>query len=332
MAMRMFIFASSFAASLAVAQADPVTLDTFVRAETDAAIKLVYERVGLGKFMHVRAPTSIEDQPVIRMNRDTLYSTVVLDLDTPATITLPDVGGRYMGLLVISQDHYMTAHSGPGTHELTKETVGSRYAYLIVRTFVDANDPDDVAKANLAQDSIKLKGGGGSSLDLPDWNHEHLVEIRQLLNKLSAYGVDAARAYGAKSDVDPVHYLVGAASGWGGLPAKEASYEFGFVEKNDGTPYTVTVRNVPVDEFWSITVYNAQGYIEKNELGIYSFNNITAKPNDDGSFTINFGKCEDGRINCLPISEGWNYAVRLYKPRQEILDGAWTFPKAEPAE
>ena len=34
--------------------------------------------------------------------------------------------------------------------------------------------------------------------------------------------------------------------------------------------------------------------------------------------------------NLLPIVEGWNYAVRLYRPRPEILDGSWTFPATEP--
>jgi hypothetical protein len=28
---------------------------------------------------------------------------------------------------------------------------------------------------------------------------------------------------------------------------------------------------------------------------------------------------------------GWNYIVRLYRPRAEILDGRWTFPEAQPA-
>jgi hypothetical protein len=27
---------------------------------------------------------------------------------------------------------------------------------------------------------------------------------------------------------------------------------------------------------------------------------------------------------------GWNYIVRLYRPRKDILDGTWTFP--EPVE
>lgn len=77
--------------------AEPVTVDTFVRAETDAAIKVVHAQGGFGVLHHLRALTPIDEQTVIRMNRDTLYSTAVLDLSEPATVTLPeDVRGRGM--------------------------------------------------------------------------------------------------------------------------------------------------------------------------------------------------------------------------------------------
>ena len=92
------------------------------------------------------------------------------------------------------------------------------------------------------------------------------------------------------------------------------------------------MKDVPVDAFWSIIVYNADGFIPENPEGRYSFNNVTAKPNKDGSITINFGGCDDGRINCLPVSEGWNYTVRMYEPRPEILDGSWKFPAIEPVK
>ena len=87
------------------------------------------------------------------------------------------------------------------------------------------------------------------------------------------------------------------------------------------------MRDVPVDGFWSISVYNAAGYFEPNDRNAYSVNNITATPDADGSITVHFGGCGDDRPNCLPIMEGWNYAVRLYRPRPEILDGSWTFPE-----
>ncbi|MDE0589401.1 DUF1214 domain-containing protein [Halocynthiibacter sp. C4] len=91
----------------------------------------------------------------------------------------------------------------------------------------------------------------------------------------------------------------------------------------------MTLRDVPVRAFWSITVYNAEGYLEANDLGVNSYNDVTAQPDADGAITINFGGCEDGRINCIPISPGWNYAVRLYEPGPEILDSSWHFPEVE---
>jgi hypothetical protein len=85
---------------------------------------------------------------------------------------------------------------------------------------------------------------------------------------------------------------------------------------------------VPVDGFWSISVYNAEGYYQPNELNAYSINNIIAKKSEDGSITVQFGGCDGTIPNCLPIMKGWNYTVRLYRPRAEILNGTWTFPEA----
>ena len=86
-----------------------------------------------------------------------------------------------------------------------------------------------------------------------------------------------------------------------------------------------------MDGFWSVSVYNADGFFEANDHHAYSVNNIIAITNDDGSVTIHFGGCGDDRPNCLPIMDGWNYTVRLYRPRPEVLGGSWTFPTAEPA-
>ena len=61
----------------------------------------------------------------------------------------------------------MFATSKPGKHKLTQKKVGTRYAYLIVRVFVDANDAKDVAAANAIQDKLSVKGGIGS-LDIPN--------------------------------------------------------------------------------------------------------------------------------------------------------------------
>jgi hypothetical protein len=111
----------------------------------------------------------------------------------------------------------------------------------------------------------------------------------------------------------------------------DATYLSGAVPKNDGTGvYKLRVKDVPVDAFWSVSVYNAAGYFEKSPYNAYTLNDITAKKDSDGAVTIQFGGC-DGKIpNCLPIMPGWNYTVRLYRPRAEILNGTRKFPEAQP--
>jgi len=311
-----------------------VNVSNFVRAESDHMIRANMKGFNLGfdKFTHLREPTTADNQPTIRMNQDTLYSSMALDLSKPVKITLPEVGGRYMSMLAVSQDHYMIAESEPGTYELTEDSVGTRFALVTIRTFYDAGDPDDLAKAHAAQDKITAGGGGKGPFEAPNWDTKQLTVARKALSDLSTLGFDSSYAFGGKEEVRPIDHLVGTAAGWGGMPRTAAFYLVDSVEENDGkTPHVVTVKDVPVDAFWSITVYNADGYLEANDLGVNSYNDSSAEPNEDGSITIHFGGDPKG-INYLPITEGWNYAIRMYQPRKEILDGTWTFPKIEPVE
>jgi len=317
----------------APAIADDVTVDTFVRAESDHMIRanMAMLGVGFGAWTHLRAPTTPDNQPVIRMNQDTLYSATVVDLSKPATITLPDVGGRYMSMHVVNQDHYMFVESEPGAYELTEENVGTRFAYVTVRTFYNAGDPNDLARAHAAQDAIGFSGGGKGPFEAPNWDTEDLAVARKALSDLAVLGFDSTHAFGSRDEVRPIDHLVGAAAGWGGLPKTAAFYIVASAGENDGrTAHALTVGEVPVDAFWSITVYNAGGYLEANELGVNSYNNFSAEPNEDGSYTIHFGGCDDGRVNCIPVTPGWNYAIRMYEPRPEILDGSWRFPAPRP--
>jgi Protein of unknown function (DUF1214)/Integrase core domain len=106
---------------------------------------------------------------------------------------------------------------------------------------------------------------------------------------------------------------------------------YSYPKANDGkTVHTLTARDVPVDGFWSISVYNEKNFFEKNEMKSYSINNLTAKPSPDGSFTIQFGGCTKVTPNCLVTPAKWSYQVRQYRPRKEIIDGSWTFPQAQP--
>ena len=73
-----------------------------------------------------------------------------------------------------------------------------------------------------------------------------------------------------------------------------------------------------------------KGIFRRNDQDSYSVNNLTAKNDDAGSVTIQFGGCDGRSANCLPIMPGWNYVAHLYRPRQEILEVTWKFSEAEP--
>lgn len=313
-----------------------VNVDNFKRAESDNYFgKLVAQAGGLGKFSHRREPVAIDKQDVIRMNRDTLYSSLVSDLDaSDVTIVLPDAGKRFMSMQVIDEDHYtpMVVYK-PGAHTFTKAQIGTRYVAFAVRTFVDPNDPSDLKAVHILQDSMKVQQSKAGEFEAPDWDAASLKKIRDALNNLAAAngGLDSARMFGTKDKVDAVQHLLGTAAGWGGNPVSDAYYSGVSPAKNDGrTAYRLTVRDVPVDGFWSISVYNRDGFFEKNSRNMYSINNVTAKRSVDGSVPVQFGDCDDNAVNCLPITPGWNYLVRMYRPRKEILDGTWAFPEAKP--
>jgi hypothetical protein len=316
-------------------KAIPVTPDNFVRAESDMYLAgAVKEQGGIGKLFHHRDVVAVEKQNVIRPNRDTLYSPGVFDLDAgPVTITMPDAGQRFMSLIAINQDHYVPVpvSYGKGTYTFDKATMGTRYILLAVRTLVDPGDAKDVKRVRALQDAIKVSQKTPGTFGVPNWDQASQKKVREALLKLAETLPDSKRMFGSKATVDPVRHLIGAAFGWGGNPEQEALYLPVTPSKNDGyTVHKLVVRDVPVDGFWSISLYNEAGYFQKNAYGAYSLNNITAKKNADGSVPVQFGGC-DGQIpNCLPIMKGWNYTVRLYRPRAEILNGTWKFPDALP--
>ena len=206
------------------------------------------------------------------------------------------------------------------------------WVMLAARILVDPADADDVATVNALQDRLGLTAGSAQPFVMPDWDEDSLDQTRSAILEL-AKGLGAAiagserPAFGRKDEVDPIHHLIGTAAGWGGLPPDEAIYQGAFPGLPGDGEYSVTVRDVPVDGFWSISVYNEAGFFEPNDRDAYSVNNITATPNDDGSITVHFGGCADDRPNCIPIMDGWNYLVRLYRPRPEVESGAWTFPE-----
>ena len=87
----------------------------------------------------------------------------------------------------------------------------------------------------------------------------------------------------------------------------------------------------PVDAFWSITMYDSEGYQAANELDRFAIGDRDPLTyNRDGSLDILIQHTNPGpdhEANWLPAPTGpLGVTMRLYAPRAEVLDGRWAPP------
>jgi hypothetical protein len=87
----------------------------------------------------------------------------------------------------------------------------------------------------------------------------------------------------------------------------------------------------PVNAFWSITLYDPEGFQVGNELNRFAVSSwMPFKANADGSLDIYFQNENPGKeleANWLPAPKGpFNLTMRLYGPKPEALNGKWDPP------
>lgn len=313
----------------------PVTVNNYVRAETAGQFDRILKMTGsVNKLMSFRVPTPLDKQSVIRMNRDTLYSFAIVDISKGATLTMPETNGRYNSAMIVNEDEYINkVFYQPGAHQLTKDEFDTDYVLVAFRTLVDSSDPADIKKANDLQDKISIQAASSEPYTHPNYDENSYKELRDLLLGVAKFLPDSAGAFGSKENTEQVPHLLGAAFGWGGLPSEDAFYLNVNPKLPVGSYHIDVPKDVPVKAFWSVSVYNKDGYFEKNDKGVYNINSASGKANPDGSMTVNLGGCDDAsRANCIPLTDGWNYAVRLYRPDKSIIDGSWTFPAVQKSQ
>lgn len=310
-----------------------VNADNFARAESDLMFSRIHaDAGGVNRWNHFREPSPLDHQPIVRLNRDTLYSSCIADLSEPVVLTVPDSGDRYLSVMVVSQDHFIPQiFHAPGEYRLTREELGSDYVLLASRIMVDPADPADVAEVNRLQDGLGLTSTTAVEFELPDYDKSSMDATREALLRLADGLPNFRRGFGRAGEVDPVRHLICAAAGWGGLPEYEADY-LNIVPGLPVGEYQLRMVDPPVDAFWSISLYNAQGFFEPNDLGVNNINSLTATQDPDGAVTVRFGVAPSGEPNYLPIMDGWNFLIRLYRPRPEVLDGTWQPPTVTPAD
>jgi hypothetical protein len=292
-----------------------VTMDNYEDAESDLAFYNVTKLVGMNTFFHF--PTGafdLDNQTVVRMNRDTYYSAAVIDTTQGATLTIPETNGRYLSVMVVQNDHYIDqVFLEPGTHEITSDT---DFAMVAMRIRANQNDPDDADAIAALRAGVKLEVGGNASHVRPNYDMEQLVALRDELTVEGTKLGTLMGMQGAHGMIEPTMHLYGTAIGWGLLPDAQAQYLGSTKFSNDGC-YMASYDAPPFKEpgFFSITIYDADGWIY-DENGI--LNEFNMNLNDDGSFDAYFGECGDVDNN-LPTVDGWNYILRIYEPKLDEL-------------
>lgn len=318
----------------AVAHTLLVTPDNFVRAETDMQFMTVVKRGGFGRLVHDRDFPPAGRQPMAWADADVLRSRGVFDLELgPVEITLPPVGDRFISIEALDEDHYtLSMFYGPGTYSFSFDNVSTRYLLIVVRILADPASPADVAAVHALQDGIGVARQGGGRFVIPNWDPVSQAKVRVALQMLGNTIAGDDRTFGGRGEVDPVRHLVGTATHWDRCPPREITYLLSMPRRNDGTTvHRLHVGHVPVDGFWSLTVYDSNGHFLSDSPAGRTVNSRTGGRDADLGMSIQFGGSAVGAGNCLRIAQGWCFVVRMYRPRAEVLGGKWRFPEAEVA-
>ena len=312
----------------------PVTKENYSEAETQTVFAKYIADVatatctgGLGTILNLQKAADPKDRTVIRINFDTLYSWLILDLTSPATFTLPQTNGRYQSAMVVNGQGYVYVEKDPGDYTLTEDEVGSRYALVAFRTGVNIQDPEDVAQAQALQAKLSVsQAKTGEYIQPNKWDLEQMMALRAAYNEeRNEKGVKSEELFGRKGEVTPEQNNMGVAVGIGGLPKEGAVYLF--YTPSSSEPQTLTLNDVPNGDnaFWSLTVYDKDGFpVGEN----FNVNSAFAKTNESGDVVLNLGG-DSKQDNYLEIYPGWNATFRIYNPKPAYFDGSWNRPELE---
>jgi len=324
------VFLGSSAATAAQEKTTPVTDENYSLAETDGVIEGYVKKIakatntnGVGVLMHYRKGADPKDRTIMRINFDTIYSWAIVDLTEPATLTMPETNGRYQSAWFVSEDgYYPGAFTTPGEHKITKEWVGgARYAVIVMRTQVDTKDPADLAKAHALQDKLKLtQKDKGTFVPQHQWNEKEVLAMRAKYMKIGN-GMSTSDMFGKKGEISLKNRNAGNAFGWGGFTPDQAVYPQYFPKTT--APQTLTLKDVPVKAFWSITVYDKDGFPQTDT---YNINSAFAVADADGSVTIHFGGDKSAK-NYMETFDGWNFTLRMYQPTEAYFNETWKKPE-----
>jgi hypothetical protein len=322
-------------------------LRDFVQTEAVNSMNFPLQQVGWNKLLHIPKITAYEDKFVVRPNNDTLYTMVMIDIEEGyAVLQFPETD-RYISALVYDLEHYILdggvlinetrpiifVKKGNPIPDIDGIVIKSELGVVspIIRTLV--RGADDIPAAHAVQQQITLTKVGDekhTGLMQPVLKEDKFKEMREFFRERTG-STSWDDMYGSRTDNIPMIDLAqGVYEGLGAFPAYAARYVSIFHD-TDGSElhasrqYSLVVpADIPVNNFWSVTVYDDDGLLIPHEERIHNSSSEISVKNRDGSTTITFGQCTPEINNCIPTGDGdWNFTWRYYGPEGAIADGTW---------
>jgi len=302
-----------------------VTAASYPTDETSHQFLKNQDLAGINQLLHKSQLTPTDNQPIVRLNRDTYYSFAVVDISNGASITIPVIAkDKYVSVQPVTEDHRIQPmFYGPGTFELTTHT-GS-HIYVLVR--LDGRFSEAEAKKIQAQ--MKITAQSNKPFTAEPVNQASFQSIEsELKTKMPGIvkrdGLFAVRGmFTAPTDASnklftQEKYEVGAAIGWAGAQWADNIYETSGNLPMD-TCHQATFSDPKNKAFWSITVYDKAGFMFNDLANVSS---RTATKNTDGTYTVSFGCGKDAPNNIETVNNtgAFNLAVRHYQPGKLVRE------------
>jgi hypothetical protein len=294
-----------------------VTPENYTDVEAEVNFQKWVSRDAMNKLFRLDRLTPAGPALTIRMNRDTLYSAALVDATDGFKVHMPDQG-VFTSVLIIDQKGYSQDYIWqPGTHKIEIDKINGIFVWVLFRTGLEKG----MEKAIEAQKTVGISGMGSKvwkakPYDKAQYKKLHDMYMQEAIDTglFMQYGHDASR-------IDMKIKRMADAAGWGGMDFGINSYQ---ISKNMSSDqcYSTTFEDPKADEFWSFTLYDADGWLlpigEKNILS-----SRDAVPNKDGTYTIRFN-CSQDAVNNLETSEPeFGFAWRVYGSPYKVRAGRW---------
>jgi hypothetical protein len=297
-----------------------VTKENYATVETSRQFEIQIAKAGgINKLNLWDGVAKIDNQPIIRLNQDTVYSMGVVNVSEGATVTLPETGDRFISVQYVDENHYVyAAKYGAGTYDIPQNT---DFMYVLVRIGSESGNSDEDAVIADIQKQIKIDAKSTKAFTPVNYDKASLTATHKyLLSEFQTGKYDPTTFFNVKGIVNEEARQVGSAIGWGGGQMVDNIWSM----RPDSTDFSCqsTTFEDPKNEggFWSITVYNKDGFL----FAPTNMNSYKATPNVDGTYTVRFG-C-DGQANNIEIKNEtgkWNAIMRAYRPSELVQSGQW---------